>query len=1103
MRKIPYCVLFALLCAAWAWPGESGQAQPYEKIRYPTFRNGRLYTLLEADQAEAYDLTEGLPKINLRNVVITVYDHSDYDAANGAWRTAAPDRPLPARMVITSDTGLFVRRPPDAGSPPENIAHLEGNVLVRQMQPDGGGAKRRTTRPSRMPAGVQTEIRCQHATWNHNQGTLKGDGDVEFLNEDSRILGTGFLYMVDDEVVEEGGVSAANLKNLGGVMFIEHNARMEIERPDASGGMEQTVITCGDTASYKLREHEIQFERDVVVQQPRMRLECAILKVFLRQENDPVLAEGGEDGATLMPGQVKNIIATIGTRSGEVTMEGFGDEGKRQFFAKGGRADYSFDTNTIVLTDSRTDRAPSVELDLNRISDRTLDFVFSGSGGGMALERLTTSGGQGQVMLRSVQDQAKNASMTVTDIVYKGGMTYSRKDSLIRFRDEVVLINRNDSRWDQPNIRIDAEMLDVRVVEEQGGITGFNRVVAETDANMGKTVDILYDDSRAKAHRAEYEVRRDARGVVVEQLVFHGAPSQTPPAMIELRDGNSIAAPVIHMARQQVPGVKDARHLLTGSGGVVTCNIHITPDRPDEKGRVITIKSEDGMEYNQAKRLVVFSGQVMASSDIPEDNYVLTSDKLDIYLTEKPREGRPDEMDVLLRRIDANGSARLQQDGRVCEAHQIIRDFPTEKLTEGDIYLEGRPAADGRPAVMAMYREEDAQQNVQSMFVAPRIMASASGNLIRANGPGHLSTPDDIAGFRSEINFVSAARYESFQDGRMSEAKFRGGVTLRQPSRATVLTCQELDARFVREGEARPASDDEIPLEQIGRLRRVEARNEVKLEQSHPQRGVRVATGDRGVVELTDTGNVVTMAVDRSQNRNRWVLLRDHDGLSLRSPQVEVRELQGVTRAAGPGELQIPGNRGGDGLNRIPTVVQFGENGTMVYNELALNIRVTDNVKIIQPGPGGSWSSPSLDGRCDRLDITLLEAPSEGMSQEEAMSRVGRMDATGGVLLRVYADPPPDQPNIDWLNRPGLTFFTRGDHAVYEVPEGRIVMSSLPGRQPQLLMNTVDVGRAAYRQRLKADRFILYPNTVPRRWNFEGQMESNTLKPGEPFEFQD
>ena len=37
----------------------------------------------------------------------------------------------------------------------------------------------------------------------------------------------------------------------------------------------------------------------------------------------------------------------------------------------------------------------------------------------------------------------------------------------------------------------------------------------------------------------------------------------------------------------------------------------------------------------------------------------------------------------------------------------------------------------------------------------------------------------------------------------------------------------------------------------------------------------------------------------------------------------------------------------------------------------------------------------------------------------------------------------------------------------------------------------------------KADRFVLNTNTVPRRWYFEGQLESNTLRSGEQFEFQD
>ena len=113
------------------------------------------------------------------------------------------------------------------------------------------------------------------------------------------------------------------------------------------------------------------------------------------------------------------------------------------------------------------------------------------------------------------------------------------------------------------------------------------------------------------------------------------------------------------------------------------------------------------------------------------------------------------------------------------------------------------------------------------------------------------------------------------------------------------------------------------------------------------------------------------------------------------------------------------------------------------------------------------------------------------------------MDAIGHVLLRVYADAPPENPNIDWLSRPGTTFFTKGAQAVYDVRGGNVSIFCLDNRQPQLLLNMVESGQAPRRQRLRADRFVLQMNTRPRRWNFAGQLESNPIREGEAFDLAD
>ncbi len=1110
--------VLCLLSAPVSW-GED-QAQPYEKIRYPTFANGRLQSLLEADQAEAYDLTAGTPRINLKNVVITLYDHTDEVVAR-----TPDDQPLPVKMTITSERGYFTRRPPEPGAEPEDIANLEGNVVLRQMRVHPEPPRQRLRKPNLDPS-IETEIRCEHAQWNNSLRKLNGDGDVEFIQEDSRILGTGFLYLADDEALEAGS-STSNIKDWGGIIFIEHNARMIIERADFTdytdnpGASGHTEITCRDTASYKLREREIQFERDVKITRPGLVIESDILKVFLRREDDPI-PEG--TAGNLNPGQVKNIVATIGNRPGSVVVTGYRFDEVRgievpQYTARGGRADFDYDTNRITLTDTREQRWPEVEFgaDRDRISDGNLIFVFtqvktpdanarSGGGGETVLDSLSTSGGRGEVILRSRRGD-DNGPIIPTIVNYRGEMSYNRVDGRIRFQQNVTL--RRDDLY------ISSQILDLRLSSDGTSVepNQVNRILAEEDVELRSGV------YQARAQRAEYDIYSGPIGPVgtgLDTLRLFGPPQATPPhPWIRDQEGNQISAPEIHMQRLTTEAGFRDQHLMVARGGTSVCDFVTggTNAQGQTRAKVVSIKCERGMEYNQSSKKARFEGQVIVTSDSPEDSYVLTSDRLLLDFEESPDQNDPNEYVTWIRRITAEGNARLLQDARVCEAINIIRDFPSQDPKEGDIYLQGAVGQGGQPPQMAVLREQNGEQ-LGAMFAAPLIKSSATGDIVQANGPGQLSMPDEATDAltgrqgRSEIHFDGAASYEAMQGGVTSIARFWGGVVLRQPARNVVVMSDEMDARFYQEDNQTGAlanTTGAIELERIGTLRMVEGRFNVRLEHLTNKGGRRVAVGDVGVVEFTPTGNILRLTADRSVDSRRFVMTRDFDGLTLRSPEVEVREAQGITRAAGPGDLQIPGDRTATGMSGTPTRILYGENGSLVYNELALSINVSDNVRIVQPGPNENWSYPSLDGICERMDITLYEPPAVTMTGDDALSRVRKMDAIGSVLLRVYAPPPPDNPGLDWLSRPGTTFFTRGDQAEYNVSDGLIsIFCHGPTRQPQLLLNMVEGPNSRpRRQRLRADRFVLQTNAQPRRWNFEGQLESNAINEGEPFDFID
>ena len=1106
----PLLWLFAVwLPLPTAGAGEPHSPQPYERIRYPTFSDGMLESLLEADQAEAYDLTESTPRINLKNVFITLYERIDPDGSGNG------DAPPPVEMTIQSDRGYFLRRPPEPGAPQEDIVNLEGNVVIRRMRRSGPGMDV-SGRRRRLDPGVETEIRCQHAQWNDTAGKLNGDGEVLFLQEDSLIEGTGFLYVTDKD--RKDGGSGTRFREWGGIMFIEHNARMEINRADGL-----TEITCRDTASYRLTEREIQFEGDVQLRRPGLLMQSDILKVFLQREEDYRPEESGA-----LPGEVRNVVAIIGKRPGSVVITGYElDESGRYrpheplYTARGGRADYALSANRITLTDSRVERTPEVEFGdgRNRISDRNLEFVFSETAESgekrSVLETLMGGGGQGQVSIQP-EDRPEGGAGDRVDISYKGNMEYSRPDGRIRFGKSVFL--------KQGDVRIRSENLDVRLAEPDGrhsavGLEGrIRRIVAETDVLI-QDGDLQRDGREATAQRAEYESGRvgesgvpDAVGASYAYILrLFGPPQRTPPhPMVRDSRGNQITAPEIHMRRLIGSGLRPGfreRRLIFAAGGTIVSEFVTRSDNALEAGKVISIKCERAMEYNEANELAWFEGDVQAVSDDPGDSYTLVSDRLVVNLPETANPDNPEESTIRIRRIDASGKAVFRQDERACEANRIIRDFPTNELEEGDIYLEGVPAQGGLPPQMAVYREEMPGGGTGSMFVAPRIMSSANGDLIRANGPGQLSMPDEIPGLRSEIHFEGAAHYEAAGGGEagggaLSFAKFRRGVFLRQPSRNLTLR-QEDDGRRRDGGRRADDGDDRVYVERVGRLTRAEARAGVVVEHSLPRQGRRVAAGDRGTIEFLGSGNVIRLSANRQQNQRRFAVAKDNDGKTLTAPDIEIREGEGFTRASGPGELQLPGaaSGSGGGMVKNSTRVIYGERGSMVYNELGLNIRTSDNVRIIQAGPDGGWNSPSLDGRCDRLDIFLLEPPVPGARGSDALTQVSRMDARGGVLIRSYADPPPDNLGLTWLSRPGITFFTRGDQAEFLPREGRIVISCQPGRRSELLLNMVDEGSPPRKQRLKAERFVLDTSSMPRRWTSEGQLESQPLGEGEPFEF--
>ncbi len=1118
--------------AATAAPASAGQ--PYEKIRYPTFSDsGRLQSLLEAESAEAFNLTQGTPSINLRNVVITIYDDSEE-----AQKVTPDDQPLPVKVTITSDKGFFTRRPPDPGDNPEEVANLEGNVVVKHMRSQFGPNARKFPAPgknagrrSKLDPNVETEIHCQHSEWNNSQRILKSDSEVEFLQENSRITGNGFLYIADDSALEDGP-NAKNYKDWGGVVFIQHNARMEIDSPggagSAGGSPERTEITCRDTASYKLNEREVQFERDVKTRRPGLLIESDILKVSLRRPDDPLPDGAASGGETPLPGQVKSIVATIGKRPGSVVVTGYKVDAHTgaetvQYSARGGRADYDYDSNRINLTDTREQRWPEVEFgpDKDRITDGTLTFVFAqvkapppaksalrpqqnpgGGRGETVLDSLTTSGGRGEVVLRSQRD--KDSGPVIPTIVnYQGEMSYQRADGRIRFLKKVNL-RRGD-------LAITSESLDIRLSSDGTSVepTQVNKITAENE------VDIKSAEYHAKAHRAEYDVYQGPVGQIgsgLDTLRLFGPPRATPPhPWIRDEIGNQITAPEIHMQRLTAEAGHRNQHLLVARGGVSVCDFIYKAKNAGDKDRIGSVKCARGMEDNQANKKARFEGQVMASSDAPEDNYVLTSDRLVLDFEESPDPDREGEVVTWIRRITAEGTARLMQDMRVCEAMNIIRDFPTQDPKKGDIYLQGQDAPDGRPALPAVYREQTGDQ-IGSMFVSPLIKASANGDRIQANGPGQLSMPDEnsqeVPPKRSEIHFEGAASYEAQLSGQTSEARFWGGVKLNYPSRAVYVVADEMDARFIRDNEKKAAAvadftgtGQNVDIEHIGRLRRVTARHNVKLEHAKPRGGRSVAAGDIGVVEFTGQGNIIRLTADKQIDARRFVMAKDADGMTIRAPELEIREAQGITRAAGPGDVQIPASRASDGGNALPTRILYGENGSLVYNELALNIKVSDNVRIVQPGIDGNWSYPSLDGICERMDIILLEPPQTDMRGEDALTRISRMDAIGNVLLRVYAEPPPENPSMEWYLRPGTTFFTRGDQATYDIQGGEISIFRHDNKQPQLLLNIVDGAGSSRRQRLTADRFVLHPNAKPARWNFEGNMESTTIRDGEAFDF--
>jgi len=462
----------------------------------------------------------------------------------------------------------------------------------------------------------------------------------------------------------------------------------------------------------------------------------------------------------------------------------------------------------------------------------------------------------------------------------------------------------------------------------------------------------------------------------------------------------------------------------------------------------ITIRCSGAMLYDEPNRMAHFAEDVVASTEAVADAWVLRSEKLDIMLEEKT-ESETSERRWPMRRISAAGNATLHWGRRHGKADQIIRDWAL-----GVITMHGTA---GAPA--------EVWQEGGNSFRAPRIVATVEGETIRADGPGELGLPDNEGLPQAKVSYAGDAVYRSFPNGT-SKAFFRRNVVLQRGDLSVRGDEMEVDLEQEAEADPRAAGGGaETALPDLPhRLRRAVVRGRVVVV-----RGQRTAKGAVGELLVRATGDVINL---KGTPREK-VEVMDSEGVRLLAPAITVAQASGVVTAEGPGELRVTSIEPLRGVaghtavrgGRRPVDYLLQYDGQLLYNQLARKVKFFDNVRL---------KEENLEGRCDRLEMTLADEP--GLAGGEAGVQVRTIESYGDARFKRFEPAKtPAERKADPFDREGRTVFTKSTAAIYDALARKLRIAGGPP-PPMALQQTVSIDDDGQikrtRMQLAADEYI-------------------------------
>lgn len=1041
-------IIPALLPCAGAGEQRAGLHNEYFNARFRLFRDEKFVCEITADKADATNVDQRDPKVNMTGVSVEIFESSLIPAG---------DTKPPLKVRITSDRGTYMSALDPASKQMQDIVVLEGNVVVLRYQ--------RVQSAEAVPE-LESTLRCDQARWNNSTGVLNGSGNVQMAREDGtlKLGGEGMIYEIDKE--KQGGLDIdMDTGQMGGLLEIQRNVRMEVRQKNAAGLIDNntlTTVTSGGSGRYDFDRGEMLFRTNVNVTRSNMRIACDRLKLLLAEEDSTgsrfreMFAESAADG-----------VVDI---SGKGNPNDPRDRNIGEWRASARYARYKEEAGELLLTDDRPDFLPLARLENNIIRNNTVLFYIRE-------ERLFATGENGETIINADDAPLPAGGVREEKVVvrFKERLFYDQRRNVAQFTKDVRLSSAG-LQMDAQKLVVDFAMLSAA---DGARASKLRKLTASDDVRL------LYQNRKARCAQLEMvpnpepNPQPDASGrVMLDQYTMSG----TPLPEIELPGGGYFQARQIVTTRYLRPdtGQRTVHITAAGPGSGLFGGGSDAQGAPSvPTADAMTIRYSNNMYYDELDDKVDFHGEVTAT----RSDQVLRSDRLLAWLV--PSAGQADHERKEIQRLTAVGNANMHWGLNHCEASSIDRRISAGGRREDDkITLFGTAS---RPA--RIWEENGAS------FQGTQITAASDGSAIYSQGGGELMMLDRNTNEKAMVSYSSDAYYRVMPNSD-SYAIFRGNVVMRRGNMKVTGDKMRADLELVK-GATPGMMPDMSVVADSGvssatlprRLKRVTVESNVVIRQ-----GNRVAFGNKGQVDIGEEGDVMLL----EGKENERAEINDNNGFTLFAPRVMVREAAGTITAAGPGEVRIAGagsaasvgmDTSGLGVGGGNYQLLYG--GRLLYNMVGRTIKFEQDVRLNQE---------ALYGTCQQLTV-FLSHDGAGRAGAEERIKVDNIECLGNVRFTRLPEPPAGR---NPFALPGRTVLTKSQQAHYDA-KSNVILLTTPGAQAHVILQEISAnGRPSARYLQSAER--VWVNTISGEINVtdsNNRQQIVPLSPGGPLKFPD